>query len=143
MTFPTLSELEDLARQAGEILRAGYSKEHQVSYKGVIDLVTEIDRALRRFSAGRDQQTLAGKLHPVRRKRHHAGRSGTQLVRGSTGRHGQLCPWYPFLLRLDRVCLRRACMQLGAVYDPLRDEMFSAERGQEPGSTATRSMPPA
>src|SRR5215208_5228985 len=36
----TLSYVENLARQAGEILRAGYDKEHQVGYKGVIDLVT-------------------------------------------------------------------------------------------------------
>ena len=40
---PTLFELERLAREAGAILRAGYNKEHQVNYKGVIDLVTEVD----------------------------------------------------------------------------------------------------
>ncbi len=45
MTSPTLPELEELARHAGEILRSGYEQEHEVSYKGVIDLVTEVDRA--------------------------------------------------------------------------------------------------
>ena len=52
MTSPTLQELEHLARDAGAILRAGYSKEHQISYKGVIDLVTEIDRASEEFLLG-------------------------------------------------------------------------------------------
>ena len=46
---PTLSDLERLARGAGAILRDGYNTEHQVSYKGVIDLVTEIDHASEAF----------------------------------------------------------------------------------------------
>ena len=45
MTFPELPELEHLAQRAGAILRAGYNKDHQVAYKGVIDLVTEVDHA--------------------------------------------------------------------------------------------------
>ena len=40
---PTLSEVVALAKSAGEIVRAGYGQQHQVQYKGVIDLVTEID----------------------------------------------------------------------------------------------------
>ena len=46
---PTLADLEQLARGAGSILREGYSKEHQISYKGVIDLVTETDHASEAF----------------------------------------------------------------------------------------------
>jgi myo-inositol-1(or 4)-monophosphatase len=46
---PTLLDLERLARGAGSILRDGYNKEHQISYKGVIDLVTEIDHASESF----------------------------------------------------------------------------------------------
>src|SRR5512142_3336568 len=49
---PTLSEIERLAREAGAILRAGYSKEHQVKYKGVIDLVTEVDHQSEAFLLG-------------------------------------------------------------------------------------------
>jgi myo-inositol-1(or 4)-monophosphatase len=44
MTNPTRTYIERLARQAGQILRAGYQQEHQIDYKGVIDPVTEIDR---------------------------------------------------------------------------------------------------
>ncbi len=52
MTVPTLSELQELAKQAGEILRAGYEQEHEVAYKGVIDPVTEVDRASEAFLLG-------------------------------------------------------------------------------------------
>ena len=40
---PNLGFIIDISKQAGEILKEGYGKEHQVQYKGPIDLVTEID----------------------------------------------------------------------------------------------------
>ncbi|MGZ6347372.1 MAG: inositol monophosphatase family protein, partial [Anaerolineales bacterium] len=52
MPAPTIRQLEHLARQAGAILRDGYDKEHQVDYKGVIDLVTEVDRASEDYLLG-------------------------------------------------------------------------------------------
>ena len=50
---PTLSYIEHLAREAGAILRAGYEKEHQVNFKGVIDLVTEVDHQSEAFLLGK------------------------------------------------------------------------------------------
>ena len=41
---PTNDFVINLAKGAGEILRDGYGKRHQIDYKGPIDLVTEIDR---------------------------------------------------------------------------------------------------
>ena len=38
MIQPTLADLERLARQAGQILSDSYEKDHQVNFKGVIDL---------------------------------------------------------------------------------------------------------
>ena len=40
---PNLEFIIDLSKQAGEVLKEGYGKVHQVHYKGPIDLVTEID----------------------------------------------------------------------------------------------------
>src|SRR5574339_1195580 len=57
---PTLSDMERLAREAGAILRAGYSKEHQVNYKGVIDPVTEVDRESEAFLLGEIQGKYPG-----------------------------------------------------------------------------------
>ena len=49
MPAPTLPELEMIARQAGEILRSGFGKSNQVGYKGLIDLVTDVDRQSEAF----------------------------------------------------------------------------------------------
>lgn len=46
---PNIIDIEQLARGAGAILREGYSKQHEIKYKGVIDLVTEIDHASEAF----------------------------------------------------------------------------------------------
>jgi fructose-1,6-bisphosphatase/inositol monophosphatase family enzyme len=45
------SELEaalSAARRAGEVLRAGFDTEHVITYKGEVDLVTEIDEEAER-----------------------------------------------------------------------------------------------
>jgi myo-inositol-1(or 4)-monophosphatase len=45
------SELEaalSAAKQAGEVLRAGFGAEHAITYKGEVDLVTEVDEAAER-----------------------------------------------------------------------------------------------
>ena len=53
---PSLSYVENLARQSDAILRAGYDKEHQVGYKGVIDLVTEVDHESEKLLLGEIQR---------------------------------------------------------------------------------------
>src|SRR4029453_10342393 len=45
------SELEaalSAARRAGEVLRAGFGTEHTITYKGEVDLLTEIDEEAER-----------------------------------------------------------------------------------------------
>ena len=127
MTIPTLVELERLARQAGKILRAGYQKEHQVYYKGVIDLVTEIDRQSEEYLISEIQKQFPG---------HHI------LAEESGGTHGNGNQWYidpldgtvNYAHHIPIFCVSiayasNAGPNLAAVYDPMRDEMFSAERG--------------
>ena len=41
---PNIDFLIQLSKEAGKILKEGFGKEHQVSYKGPINIVTEIDR---------------------------------------------------------------------------------------------------
>jgi 3'-phosphoadenosine 5'-phosphosulfate (PAPS) 3'-phosphatase len=60
MTEPTIANLEVLARQAGAILHEGYEKKHDVSYKGVIDLVTEVDRVSEAFLIGEISRLFPG-----------------------------------------------------------------------------------
>jgi myo-inositol-1(or 4)-monophosphatase len=136
MTSPKLSDIERLARQAGVILRAGYQKEHQVDYKGVIDLVTEVDR--------QSEEYLLGEIHK-HFPDHHI------LAEESGGTRGGRHQWYidpldgtvnyahniPFFSvsiayasNENNSTSLSADLSLAAVYDPMRDEMFTAERGK-------------
>lgn len=128
MKEPTLNTLERLARQAGKILRAGYQKEHQVTYKGVIDLVTEIDHQSEAYLLGEIRS-----LFP----HHHI------MAEESGGTRGQAHQWYidpldgtvNYAHRIPIFCVSIAYasdgnISLAAVYDPMRDEMFTAARGQ-------------
>lgn len=127
--LPTLPDLERMARQAGEILRAGYEREHQVDYKGLIDLVTEIDRQSEAFLLGEVQRAFPG---------HQIISEEIGLVPGHAGDQWLIDPLdgtinYAHGIPLFSVSIayaHRGVMQLGVVYDPCRDELFSAERSQ-------------
>jgi myo-inositol-1(or 4)-monophosphatase len=128
MNRPALSDLESLARAAGKILHDGYEKDHDVQLKGVIDLVTEIDHRSEKFLLGE----IASHWPESRFVAEESGESG----------HGDLI-WYidpldgtvNYAHGVPIFCVSIACAwdgatRLAAVYDPLRDEMFAAERGR-------------
>ena len=128
MTNPTLTYIERLARQAGQILRAGYQQEHQIDYKGVIDLVTEIDRQSEDYLLGEIRKDFPD---------HHI------LAEESGGTRGGENQWYidPLdgtvnyahnipIFSVSIAYASNGSLSLAAVYDPIRDEMFTAERGK-------------
>jgi myo-inositol-1(or 4)-monophosphatase len=125
---PTLSYLENLARQAGAILRAGYETEHQVGYKGVIDLVTEVDHQSEKFLLGEIQKDFPG---------HHIFSEESGVIQGNDEDVWYVDPLdgtvnYAHHIPIFCVSIGYAAhgtVKLGAVYDPMRDEMFLAERG--------------
>jgi myo-inositol-1(or 4)-monophosphatase len=129
MKSPTLSEIENLARRAGAILHAGYDREHQINYKGAIDLVTEVDRASEDFLLAEINQHWAGS-HII------AEESG--ITYGDEDHLWYIDPLdgtvnYAHRIPIFSVSIAYAqagTMKLGAVYDPMRDEMFTAERGK-------------
>jgi myo-inositol-1(or 4)-monophosphatase len=126
---PTLSYVENIARQAGAILRAGYDKEHQVDYKGVIDLVTEVDHQSEKFLLGEVQKDFPD---------HHIFSEESGIIQGDNEHIWYIDPLdgtvnYAHHIPIFCVSIAYAShsdLTLGAVYDPLRDEMFLAERGK-------------
>ncbi len=126
---PTLSEIERLAREAGAILRAGYSKEHEVSYKGVIDLVTEVDHQSEAFLLGEVQRNYPD---------HHILAEESGIIQGDNEHIWYIDPLdgtvnYAHHIPIFSVSIAyvyQGELTLGAVYDPMRDEMFTAERGK-------------
>ena len=126
---PNLEFIIDLSKQAGEILKEGYGKVHQVHYKGPIDLVTEIDHKSEELLVSRILSAFPD--HTV-----VAEESG--LTQGSL----EHC-WYidpvdgtsNYSRGLPMFCVSIAYahqgkMSLAAIYDPLRDESFYAEKGK-------------
>lgn len=125
---PTLADLQNLALQAGEILRAGRGQRLQIDHKGEIDLVTEIDRRSEAFLIGE-----------IRRRFPQDG-----IVAEESGGHSgrACCCWYidpldgtvNYAHGVPAYCVSIAYaegeVRLGAVYDPLHDELFSAQAGQ-------------
>jgi myo-inositol-1(or 4)-monophosphatase len=118
-----------MARHAGEILRRGYGKDIQVSQKGVIDLVTEIDR-----------QSESYLLQEIRSRF-----PGDRIISEESGAHSgsDCCIWYvdPMdgtinyahgvpVFTVSIAYQAADLLQLAVVYDPMRDELFSAERGK-------------
>ena len=125
----TLSYVENLARKAGAILHAGYDTEHQVGYKGVIDLVTEVDHQSEAFLLGEIRRDFPD---------HHIFSEESGIIHGSDEHIWYIDPLdgtvnYAHHIPIFCVSIAyafRGTLTLGAVYDPMRDEMFLAERGK-------------
>lgn len=135
MMIKTRSEIEAMARGAGEILRAGYIArpgfEHslKIAYKGEIDPVTEIDR--------RSEAYLIEKIRSRYPNDHIITEESGKLDGKGAG------VWYldpldgtvnfSHGLPIFSVSIgyqEEGEMKIGVVYDPMLDECFSAELGE-------------
>lgn len=126
---PTLEHLKTWATQAGEVVRAGYGHQHHIHYKGLIDLVTEADHRSedliisnirREFPDHSIITEESGKLEGLRSQRWFI-----DPLDGTVNySHGM--PFFAISLAYAEDGL----VQLGVIYDPMREECFSAERGK-------------
>ena len=124
----------NVARDAGSILVDKLGRALQVSNKGAIDLVTEADLA-------------SEKLIIERIRSHYPRHAILAEESGASGNHagGSSSEWKWIIDPLDGTtnyahgypcfCVsigveRAGKLELGVVYDPMRNEMFTAERGQ-------------
>src|ERR1700678_2295064 len=129
---------EGIARKAGGLLRGFYERGVATEYKGDVDLVTEADRA----SEALIKQRLAAAFptHGIYGEEGTRERLGGEFrwyvdpLDGTTNfAHG--FPAFCVVLGLERRAAGLATdadgeMVAGVIYDPLRDEMFSVERGK-------------
>lgn len=118
----------DTARRAGEILRQGFGNASEVNLKGAVDLVTEYDLASERLireaieSAYPDDAILAEEEGSLGEGEY---RWLIDPLDGTTN----------FAHRMPIFSVSMAYAHgdqaiLGIVYDPMRDEMFHAVKGQ-------------
>jgi myo-inositol-1(or 4)-monophosphatase len=126
---PSLEDLQNWARQAGALLRAGYDQDHDIKMKGDIDLVTEVDHQSEEF--------LISAIHG-RFPHHSIVTEESGLHQGANDHCWYIDPIdgtvnYAHHLPMFVVSLAYAEageMKFGVIYEPMRDECFSAARGQ-------------
>ena len=125
---PTQEFIINLAKGAGEILRASYGKEHSIKYKGPIDVVTEIDGEAEDFIVQRIREAFpdhsiiaeeSGKLDGNKKNRWFID------PLDGTSNYAKGLP----IFSVSIAYAEEGNMRLACVYDPLRDECFYAEKG--------------
>ncbi|RPH58697.1 MAG: inositol monophosphatase [Chloroflexi bacterium] len=129
MNLPTLADLERMARQAGQILRDGYEKDHQVNYKGVIDLVTEVDHQSEAFLIGEIQRLFPGHQIMAEESGSLDGHDEHLWLIDPLDGTVNYAHGVPFFCTSIGYA-HKGQVALGAIYDPMRDELFTAERGK-------------
>lgn len=127
MTSEYLKFAETIAREAGELLKKELPKEHRIDFKGKIDIVTEVDRMSEELLVRRIRQGFP--RHDIMTEE-SAGFQCSSTYRwiidpldGTTNyAHG-----YPVFC--VSVALEIAAeIRCGAIYNPMAEEMFTAEK---------------
>ena len=123
-----LQMAEVIVRQAGAVLKEGYGNVRHIQQKGAIDLVTEFDVRSEEIIISSIQKEFPDHAILAEESGHNATISEYQWVidplDGTTNfAHG--VPIFSVTMSL----MKNNSPVLGVVYDPLRDEMFSAEAG--------------
>ncbi len=137
LTKEMLDQVAQTGRQAalaaGEVLRRNYSQPHQIIMKGAIDPVTESDLESQELIIALIRQTFPD--HVIL----------AEEMSGQPPPAVQESPYRWIIDPLDGTvnfahgypafCVSIACeaaggLQYGVIYDPLRDELFEARRGQ-------------
>jgi len=118
----------EIAREAGALLVNHYERRVAFELKGEYDLVTEADRASERLIVERLSTHFPSHSIVAEEGGGHDGKSECRWyvdpLDGTTNfAHG--FPMFNVTLALER----KGELIAGCIYDPLRDEMFSAERG--------------
>ena len=124
-----LPDLEPIAREAGALLMSYFDQHIKIEYKGDVDLVTAADRAsekliVERLQAKWPQHGIVGE-EGTRRDTDAEYRWYVDPLDGTTNfAHG-----YPVFCVSIALARQDDQLEVGVLYDPTRDELFSAERG--------------
>ena len=136
---PFLATAIDAVKRAGEIQRGALGGAFQIHKKGTIDLVTEVDLAVERM------------IRALIAERHPGHDILAEELGGPTGDTRSRYCWIVdpidgttnFAHGLPLFCCTVALevdgrLEVGAIYDPTRDELFTAERGKGAFLNGTR-----
>lgn len=120
--------IESVAREAGILLRERLHEDHTVGYKGENDLVTETDRLsealiLRRIAEVFPDHAILAEESPER----HTGSDFRWIIDplDGTTNYAHGFPFFCVSIALEV----EGVVRLGAVYNPIQDEFFLAQKG--------------
>lgn len=118
-----------IARRAGEVLRQGWGTVQRVGYKGDIDLVTEWDQASEKLIIAALRQAFPDHfIYAEEGGESGQAKSGwTWLVDPLDGTTNYAHGFPIFAVSL--AALYQGRTEVGVIYDPLREECFTARRG--------------
>ncbi len=118
-----------IAREAGRLQRDRFAEPRQIETKSsAIDLVTDVDRAcdqlvLEYITSQRPDDEIL-----IEETGAHEGRSGLRWIvdpLDGTTNYAHGFPHFAVSIAVEREGVR----ELGVIYDPMKDELFSARRG--------------
>jgi myo-inositol-1(or 4)-monophosphatase len=121
----------ELAREAGAIVRSGWGRVHEPERKGRIDLVTDFDRRSEELLLRRIAERFPGDAVLAEESGSHAARgakSGVRWVIDPLDGTTNFAHNYPFFAVSVGVEVDGE-LEAGAVFDPVREELFAAARG--------------
>lgn len=126
---PTLNHVIEIARKSGGILREGFGKQHQVEFKGEIDLVTEVDHQSEAFILGEINKRFPN--HTIFSEESGERAGSAEDVWYVDPLDGTLNYSHGLSFFAVSIAYAHASqLTLAAVYDPMADEMFACERGK-------------
>ena len=116
------------ARQAGAVVRDGYGRAVQITHKGAIDLVTDTDKRSETVILGLLRAAFPGHAIDSEESGQAAGNEFQWLVDplDGTTNFAHKFPIFSVSIALTQ----NGRLIAGVVYDPIRDELFTAELGQ-------------
>jgi myo-inositol-1(or 4)-monophosphatase len=126
---PTLNQIVTWAKAAGQIARDGFYREHTVGLKGPTDVVTEVDQACEKLlmeailSNFQDHAIITEETGEIKGLADHCWHIDPL---DGTINYSHQVPIYSISVAYQY----QGKLQLGVVYDPSRDECFTAERGK-------------
>ena len=129
MVQPKLSDLVRIAKQAGKILKEGFGTDIQVDHKGLVDLVTDMDRRSENYILNEIHTLFPGDEIVAEESGTSEGKNGVRWIvdpLDGTVNYAHRLPIYSVSIAY----VKDNEVQLGVVYNPAMDECFTAERGK-------------
>lgn len=121
--------MKDLAKEAGAIQMRGLGKRHDIEFKGVIDLVTEVDKACERLIVGEIKKVFPYEDILAEEGSGERSASSTRWIVDPLDGTVNYAHNFPFFCVAIALEIEKRLVA-GVIYDPVRDELFWAEKGK-------------